>query len=63
MIQFFITYVPSQQLQVHLQTQHSVDAGNHIKDRQNIKTRDKLQASAEERKHINREKGNKQKQR
>jgi hypothetical protein len=31
-IQFFIIYVPSQQLQGQLQTQHSVDKGNHIMD-------------------------------
>jgi hypothetical protein len=29
-IQFFIIYVPSRQLQGQLQTQHSVDTGNHI---------------------------------
>jgi hypothetical protein len=40
--------------------QHSVD--NHIKDKHNIKTRGKLQESTGERKHINREKVNKQKQ-
>jgi hypothetical protein len=30
--------VPSQQLQAQLQTQHSVDTGNYIKDKHNIKT-------------------------
>jgi hypothetical protein len=35
-IQF--NYVPSQQLQGHLQTQHSVDTGNYIRDKHNIKT-------------------------
>jgi hypothetical protein len=59
-IQFFIIYVTSQQLQGQLQTQKSVDTGNHIKDKNNIKTRDKLQASTGERKHINTEKVNKQ---
>jgi hypothetical protein len=29
-IQFFIIYVPSQQLQGQLQTQHSVDTSNYI---------------------------------
>jgi hypothetical protein len=33
-IQFFITYVPSQQLQSQLQKQHSVDTGNYIQDKQ-----------------------------
>jgi hypothetical protein len=36
-IQFFIIYVPSQQLQSQLQTQHSVDTGNYIMDTHNIK--------------------------
>jgi hypothetical protein len=34
----FIIYVPSQQLQGQLQTQHSVDTGNYIKDKHNMKT-------------------------
>jgi hypothetical protein len=38
-IQFFIIYVPSQQLQGQLQTQHSVDTGNYIMDRHNIKSK------------------------
>jgi hypothetical protein len=29
-IQFFIIYVPSQQPKGQLQTQHSLDTGNHI---------------------------------
>jgi uncharacterized protein YlbG (UPF0298 family) len=37
-VQFFIIYVPSQQLQGQLHTQHSVGTGNCIKDRHNIKT-------------------------
>jgi hypothetical protein len=37
-IKFFIIYVPSQQLQGQLQTQHSVDTGNYIKDKHNIIT-------------------------
>jgi hypothetical protein len=32
-IQFFIIYVPSQQLQGQLQTQHSVDTGNNNNNR------------------------------
>jgi hypothetical protein len=36
-IQFFIFYVPSQQLQGQLQTQHSVDTGNYIMDKHNMK--------------------------
>jgi hypothetical protein len=34
---FFIIYVPSQQLHGQLQTQHSVDTGNYIMDKHNIK--------------------------
>jgi hypothetical protein len=42
-MQFFIIYVPSQQLQGQLQTQHSVDTGNlHYGQTQN-KVKDKLQ--------------------
>jgi hypothetical protein len=37
-IQFFIIYVQCQQLQSQLQKQHSVDTGNYIKDKHNIKT-------------------------
>jgi hypothetical protein len=37
-IQFFIIYLPSQQMQGQLQTQHSVDTGNHIMDKHDIKT-------------------------
>jgi hypothetical protein len=36
-IQIFIIYVPSQQLQGQLQTQRSVDTGNYIMDKHNIK--------------------------
>jgi hypothetical protein len=42
-IQFFIIYVPSQQLQDQVQTQHSVDTSNYIMDI--LKIKDKLQAS------------------
>jgi hypothetical protein len=38
-IQFFIIYVPSQQLQGQLETQHSVDTGNCIMDKHNIKSK------------------------
>jgi hypothetical protein len=40
-IQFFIIYVPSQQLQGQLQTQHSVDTGNYIMDKHNIRVKSK----------------------
>jgi hypothetical protein len=45
-IQFFIIYVPSQQLQGQLQTEHSVriDKSNYIVDKNN-KVKEKLQAS------------------
>jgi hypothetical protein len=35
-IQFFIIYVPCQQPQDQLQTQHSVDKSNYIMDKQHI---------------------------
>jgi hypothetical protein len=38
-IQIFIICVPSQQLQYQLQTEHSVDTSNHIKDKQHKDTR------------------------
>jgi hypothetical protein len=38
-IKFFIIYVPSQQLQGQLQTQHSVYTGNYIMDKHNIKSK------------------------
>jgi hypothetical protein len=38
-IQFFIIYVPSQQLQGQLQTQHSVDTSNYIMDKHNLKSK------------------------
>jgi flagellar biosynthesis/type III secretory pathway M-ring protein FliF/YscJ len=55
-IQFFIINMPNQRLQGQLTTQHGVNSGNHIKDKHNIKIRDKLKASTGERKHINTEK-------
>jgi hypothetical protein len=36
-IKFFIIYVPNQQLQGQLQTQHIVDTGNYMKDKHNVK--------------------------
>jgi hypothetical protein len=36
-VKLFIIYVPSQQLQGQLQTQHSVDTGNYIMDKHNMK--------------------------
>jgi uncharacterized protein YutE (UPF0331/DUF86 family) len=38
-IKFFIIYVLSQQLQGHLQTQHSVDISNYIMEQYNIKSK------------------------
>jgi hypothetical protein len=38
-IQFIIIYVPSQQPQDQLQTQHSIDTSNHIMDKHNIKSK------------------------
>jgi hypothetical protein len=38
-IKFFIIYVPSQQLQGQLETQNSVDVGNYIMDKHNIKSK------------------------
>jgi cyclophilin family peptidyl-prolyl cis-trans isomerase len=60
--QFFITYVTGQQPQGQLQTQHSVDTGNYIKDKHNIKTTTNYRRTLEE-EHINTEKVNEQKQR
>jgi hypothetical protein len=37
--QFFSIYVRCQQLQGALQTQHSVDTGNYIMDKHNIKAK------------------------
>jgi hypothetical protein len=38
-IQFPIIYLPSQQPQGQLQTQHSVDTSNYIMDKHNIKSK------------------------
>jgi hypothetical protein len=54
-VQFFIIYVPSQQLQGQLQTQHSVDTGNYIMDKHNIKSKTNYRRVLEE-EHIHAEK-------
>jgi hypothetical protein len=38
-IQFFIIYVPNQQPQGQLQTQHGVDKSNYFMDKYNIKSK------------------------
>jgi hypothetical protein len=50
-IQIFIIYVPSQQLQGQLQTQHSVDTGNYVMDRHNIKSKTNYMQALEEKTH------------
>jgi hypothetical protein len=47
-IQFFIIYVPSQQLQGQLQSRHSVDTSNYIMDRHNIKSKTDYRQALEE---------------
>jgi hypothetical protein len=47
-VKFFITYVPSEQLQGQLQTQHRVRTRNYIKDRHNIKTTTNYRQALEE---------------
>jgi hypothetical protein len=54
-IQFFIIYVPSQQPQGQLQTQHSVDKSNYTMQNHNIKLKSNYR-QALEKKHINAEK-------
>jgi hypothetical protein len=51
-IKFFIIYVPSQQLHGQLQTQRSVDTGNYIMEKHNIKPKINYRKLLEE-KHIN----------
>jgi hypothetical protein len=51
--------MPSQQLQGRLQTQRSVDTGNYIMEKHNIKSRTNYSQALEE-KHINTKKVNKQ---
>jgi hypothetical protein len=50
-IQSFITYVPSQKLQGQLQTQRSVDTGNYIMDKHNIKSKTNHRQALEENPH------------
>jgi hypothetical protein len=52
LIQFFIIYVLSQQLQGQLQTQHSVDIGNYIMEQYKIKSKTNYR-QALEKIHIN----------
>jgi hypothetical protein len=47
-VQFFIIYVPSQQLQGQLQTQHSVDTSNYLMDKHNIKSKTNYRETLEE---------------
>jgi hypothetical protein len=47
-VKFFIIYVPSQQLQGQLQTQHSVDTSNYIMDKHNIKSQANYTQALEE---------------
>jgi hypothetical protein len=54
-VQLFIIYVPSQQLQGQLQTQHGVDTRNYSTDKHNIKSKANYRQALEE-KHINAEK-------
>jgi hypothetical protein len=54
-IQLFIIYVPSQQLQGELQTQHNADTGNCIMDKQNMKSKTNYRHVLEE-KHVDTEK-------
>jgi hypothetical protein len=46
-IQFFIIYVPSQQPQGQLQTEHKVDTSNYIMDKHNIKTKTNFRLALE----------------
>jgi hypothetical protein len=47
-IQFFIIYVPSRQLQGQLQTQHSGGTSNYIMDKHNIKSKTNYSQTLEE---------------
>jgi hypothetical protein len=53
-VEFFIIYMPSQQLQGQLQTQHSADTSNYIMDKQYIKSKANYRQVLKE-KHINAE--------
>jgi uncharacterized membrane protein len=54
-IQLFIIYVPIQQPEDQLQTQHSVHKSTYIMDKHNIKPKSNYRQALEE-KHINAEK-------
>jgi hypothetical protein len=54
-IQIFIIYVPSQQLQGHLQTKHSENTGTCIMEKHNMKSKTNYR-QALQKKHINAEK-------
>jgi hypothetical protein len=47
-IEFFIIYVPNQQLQGQLQTQHSVDTSNYLMAKHNIKSKTNCRETLEE---------------
>jgi hypothetical protein len=47
-IQFFIVYVPSQQLQGQLQRQNSVNTGNYTIDKHNLKSKTNYWQALEE---------------
>jgi hypothetical protein len=51
LIQIFIIYVLSRQLQGQLQTQHSVDTSNYIMDKPNMKSETKYSEELEEKTH------------
>jgi hypothetical protein len=50
-IQFFIIYMPSQQPQGQLHTQHSVDTRNYIMDKHYIKSKTNYRETMEETTH------------
>jgi DUF971 family protein len=60
-VQFFIIYVPSQQLQGHLQAQHSVDTGKYIVDKHDIKRETNYRQALEEENTLIQEKQKKKK--
>jgi hypothetical protein len=53
-VQFFIIYVPNEQLQGQLRAQHSVNTSNYIMEQYNIKSKTNYR-QAQEKKHINAE--------
>jgi hypothetical protein len=54
-IQFFIIYVPSQQPQGQLQTEHKVDTSNYIMDKHNIKSKTNYRQALEEKRNADKE--------